>query len=94
MRRFAARDRDDRRAALIDRGHALVVRQPLVQDLVGIVDLAAAGAGEIAAEQGLEHQHQRIALAAHQLLLDEIAADADFLQERYGHYEFSFRSVG
>ena len=37
--------------------------KPLVQDLVGIIDLAAAGAGEVAAEQRLEHQHERIALA-------------------------------
>jgi hypothetical protein len=41
----------------------------------GIVDLAAADAGEVAAEQRLEHQHQRVVLAAKQLLLDEVRAD-------------------
>ena len=60
--RLAAGDGDGRRAAFVDRLHALLVRQALVQDLVRIIDLAAAGAGQVAAEQGLQHQHQRIRL--------------------------------
>ena len=79
--RLAAGDRDHRRAALVDRVEALLHRQALVEDRVRIVDLAAADAGEIAAEQRLQHQHQRIALAAPQLLLEQIGADAHFLDE-------------
>ena len=75
QQRFAAGDGDRRRAAFVDRVHAFVEGQALVEDLVGIVDLAAAGAGEVAAEQRLQHQHQRIALAAGQMLLDDIGAD-------------------
>ena len=83
--RLAAGDRHGRRAAFVDRFHALVIDEALVQDLVGIIDLAAAGAGQIAAEQRLQHQHQRIALAPHQVLLDDIGADARRLLERNTH---------
>src|SRR5665213_3453530 len=54
---LAAGDRHDGRAAFVDRLEAFRDREALVQDLVGIVDLAAAGAGEVAAEQRLEHEH-------------------------------------
>jgi len=57
-----------------DRVHALLHRHALVQDLIGIIDLAAAGAGQVAAEQRLQHQHQRV-LLARQLLLHHIGAD-------------------
>ena len=83
--RLAAGDGDHRRAALVDRVEAFLHRQPPVQDRVRIVDLAAAEAGEIAAEQRLQHQHQRIALAPHELLLEQISADAHFLQKRNRH---------
>ena len=63
QQRFAAGDGDHRSAAFIDRGQAFVDRQPLIEDLVGIIDLAAARAGKVAAEQRLEHEHQRIAAA-------------------------------
>ena len=64
--RLAAGDRHHRRAAFVDRVEAFLHRQALVQDRVRIIDLAAADAGEIAAEQRLQHQHERIALAARQ----------------------------
>src|SRR3546814_16935743 len=56
-------------------------RQATVQDLVGIVDLAAAWAGEVAAEQRLEHEHQRIAAVAAEPLLHDIGAHAELLNE-------------
>ena len=73
------------RAALVDRLHAFGDRQALVQDLRRIVDLAAAGAGQVAAEQRLQHQHQRVALAPEQMLLHHIGADAERLVQRHGH---------
>ena len=76
--RLAARDRDHRRAALVDRVEAFLHRQAPVEDRIRIVDLAAARAGEIAAEQRLQHQHERIALAAEELLLQEVGADLHF----------------
>ena len=54
---------DHRRAAFVDRVEALLHGdRRWLKIAIGIVDLAAAGAGEIAAEQRLQHQHERIAL--------------------------------
>jgi hypothetical protein len=55
---FAPGDRHGRRAAFLDRFHALLEAEPLVEDGVGIVDLAAARAGKVAAEQRFQHEHQ------------------------------------
>src|SRR5262249_6908126 len=66
--RLAAGNRYHRRAALLDRGEALLDRQVLSQNLRRILDLAAARAGEIASEQRLEHEDERITLAAGELL--------------------------
>ena len=82
---FAARDRDDRCAAFIDRLKALLDRQAFVQDRIGIVDLAAPGAGQVAAEQGLEHQHQGIFLNPLEALFHNVGADAQLLDQWYGH---------
>ena len=48
-------------------------------------DLAAARAGEVAAKQRLQHQDERIALTAQEMLLDDIGADLRNVTERYGH---------
>ncbi len=68
QQRLAAGDRHHRRAAFVDRLQAFRDRQALVQDFGRIVDLAAAGAGQVAAEQRLQHQHQRIALPPGKML--------------------------
>ena len=83
QQRLAAGDDDDRRAAFVDGREAIVERQALIEDLVGIIDLAASRAGEIAAEQGLEHQDERKALASRQALANHIGADLRHLQNRY-----------
>ena len=85
QQRFAAGDHHHGRAAFVDRLHAVFIRQALVQDLVGIVDLAAARAGEIAAKQRLEHQDQGIAFPSEQMLLEDIGADARPLNDRDSH---------
>ena len=56
-------------------------RHVLVQDRIRIVDLPAAGASEIAPEQGFEHQHKRVALAAGQALANDVATDIQFLKK-------------
>src|SRR4030095_13395093 len=48
---LAAGDRNDRRAALVHRREALLDRQVFSQDLRRVLDLAAAGASEITAEE-------------------------------------------
>jgi hypothetical protein len=86
--RLAAGDRHHRRAALVGGIPAFLRRHAAIEDRIGIVDLAAADAGQIAAKQRLKHQHQRIALSAKQFLLHQVAADTHFLEERYCHYRF------
>jgi hypothetical protein len=83
--RLAARDRDDGCAALVDGAQSVLDGHALAQDFVGIVDLTAARAGEIALEQRLEHQHERIALVAFELLLEDVPRDAIRLNDRDTH---------
>src|SRR5262245_58621142 len=83
--RLAARDRDPGGAALVDRVEALLDGEPAIQDRVGIVDLAAAEAGEIAAKQRLQHQHQRVTFAAQELLLEDVGAESDLPVKRNSH---------
>ncbi len=77
---FAAGNGHDGRAALVHRLQGVLDADPLLQDLLRIVDFAAAGAGEIALEQGFQHQHERIALVAAQLAAGDIARDLVHLQ--------------
>ena len=76
---FATGNRDHRRAAFLDRLDTFGDRHAAVQNFVGIIDLAAAGAGEVAAEQGLQHQDQGIAVLSFQTLLEYVAADGNRL---------------
>src|SRR5580704_6785059 len=85
QQRLAARHDDHRSAALVDRGQGVLNGDPFVKNGVGIVDLAAAGASEVAPEQRLQHQHQRIALATGQVLPNDISADPYNLSEWYAH---------
>src|SRR5262249_60036744 len=70
--RFAAWDCHHWGAALVHRSEALLDRKPSIEDRIGIIDLATTGAREVAPEQRLEHDHQRIALAAKQPLLEQV----------------------
>src|SRR6185295_14491284 len=95
--RLAARNGDHRRAALVDRVEAFLDREALIEDRIRIIDLAAARAREIAAEQRLQHQHERIALTTKKLLLHDVGADLDFSQKRYRHpmtFQILYRLTG
>ncbi len=85
QQRLAAGDRDHRRAAFVDGAERVLDRHALIEDLVGIVDLAAARTSEVAAKQRLEHQHQWIALAPAKALAHHIATDSQLLPKRYSH---------
>src|SRR6516225_2108793 len=91
--RFPAGNGDHRRAALIGGIPTFLRRHAAIEDRVRIVDLAATGASEVATEQRLQHQNKRVALPAKQSLLDQIAADTHFLEERYSHYTFKTFSL-
>ncbi|MNT18286.1 hypothetical protein D3C72_1534770 [compost metagenome] len=84
QQRLAAGDGHHGRAALVHGLQAFRHGQALVQDGVRIVDLAAAGAGEVAAEQGFQHQGERIALLPGEVLASNIGANAGDLQKRNG----------
>ena len=51
----------------------------------GILDFAAAGAGEVAAEEGFEHEDEGVALAAAELLTEDVGGDGPHLGKRDGH---------
>src|SRR5262249_43423161 len=82
QQRLAAGNRHHRRAAFIDGLQAFANGEPLVQNLVRIVDLAATRASKIATEQRLEHEHEWIALATREMLKKHVGPDHGFLQKR------------
>jgi hypothetical protein len=61
--RLATGDRNDGRAAFLGRMQSVGDRNPLVQDFIRIIDLAASRAFQIAAEQRFQHHHERVFLA-------------------------------
>ncbi len=71
--RLAAGDGDHGGAAFVDGAEAFFGGEVLLQDVGGVLDLAASGAGQVAAEQRFEHEDQRILLAAGELLAQDIA---------------------
>jgi len=83
--RFSARDGDGGHAALFHGAEALFGRQLTLQNMTGILDLPAAGARQVAAIERLQHEHQRVALAALQLLLEDITGDGPHLRRGNGH---------
>ena len=54
-----------------------------------MLDLAAAGAGQVAGEQRLDLHDQRVLLAAQQLLAQQVGADAQVLAKGDGHQRTS-----
>ena len=85
QKRLAAGNRHDRGAAFIDGMQGIRHGDSLIEDFVGIIDLAAAGAGEIAAKERLEHQHKRIALAPGQMLANHVGPDKSLLPQWNTH---------
>ena len=83
--RFAAGDGDCGYAALFDGAEALFGRKFAFENMTGILDLPAAGAREIAAVERLQHEHQRVAFAALQLLLEHIAGNGPHLRRGNRH---------
>src|SRR5664280_1000195 len=83
--RLAAGDGHHRRTALVHRAETFLGREVLLEHVRGILDLAASGASQIAAEERLQHQHQRIALAALDLLLQDVRSDRPHLRNRNTH---------
>ena len=70
---LAAADRDDGGAALVHRTEALLEAHLLVIRVLVLHDAAAAGAGQVARVEGLEHEHQRVVLPSREPLLRDVA---------------------
>ncbi len=85
QQRLAAGDGDHRGPALVDGLEAVGRRQLLLQHVGRVLDLPAPGAGQVAAEQRLQHQHQRVVLVAAELLAEHVAGHGPHLRDRYGH---------
>ena len=83
--RLAAGDRDHRRAALLDRSDRLLDRHAPAQLVLGVLDLAAARAGEVALEQRLELDDQRKLLAFREALAHQVDAHARALSDLHRH---------
>src|SRR5262249_29541028 len=81
----APRDGLPRRLARTDGMQAFLDRQPAIEDWIGIVDLAATDARKVAAKQRLQHQHERIAFAPQEFLLEDVGADTHFFEKRNSH---------
>jgi hypothetical protein len=78
---FAAGDRHDRRAAVLDGREALLGSEVSAQDVDRMLDLAAPAASEVAAEERFEHQHERIPFAARNALTYDVRPDCHNLLE-------------
>ena len=83
--RLAAGDRHDRGAAFLGGVKRVLDRDALVQNLFRVIDLAAARACKVAAEERLKHQHERIAFAPSQVLADDVTPDLGDLPEWNSH---------
>ena len=83
--RLAAGDGDHGRAAFVDGLEAFLGRKVLLEDVGRILDFAAARAGQIAAEQRLEHEHQRVAPAALEALLEDVGCYGPHLRDWHWH---------
>ena len=73
QQRFAAGDGHHGHAALFHGRKTLLGRELLLQNMRRILHFAAARAGQVAAEQRLQHEHQRKTLVAFHPLLEHIA---------------------
>src|SRR5262249_35926521 len=88
------RDRHGRDAAFLDRAEALLGSQLLFQDMARILNLPAAGAGQIAAVERLEHQHERVPLPSLQLLAQDVSGDPPHLGRGDRHIFFAYTKAG
>src|ERR1700686_1272202 len=87
--RLTAGGRNQRRSAFIHRFETVFRGEIGFQDVGGVLDLAASSASQVAAEQRLEHEHERIALASGQFLAQDVRSHCPHLG--YGNCHCSSR---
>jgi len=82
---FATGDRNHGGSALIGGGPALFGGQPFIENVVRVLDFATARTGEVATEEGLEHEDERVSFVAAQFLPENIGSDRPSLTDRDWH---------
>ena len=83
--RLTAGNRYDRCTAFIHCGKALLGREMRPQHLGGMLDLATASTGEVAAKERLEHEHEGIPCVATQSLHGNVTQDGHHLSDGHTH---------
>jgi len=83
---FAAEYGDDWCATFFDCFHALVEGEFLFEYVCGVLDFAASGAGEIAAEDGFEHEDEWVVFSSFESLFYDIGCDGVHLADWYTHW--------
>src|SRR5882724_727690 len=83
--RLAARDRNHRGAAFVHGLETLLRRKLSLEDVSRILDLAATGTGEVAAEQRLKHKDEWILFASGDLLPEHITSHRPHLRNGNTH---------
>jgi hypothetical protein len=82
---FAAGDGNHGGTALVSRRPALFRSEAFAENVIGILDFTAAGAGEVATKEGLEHENERVALVAAEFLPEDIRSDGPSLADGNWH---------
>src|SRR5690348_14265225 len=85
QQRLTTRNRHRRRSAFFHRLEAFLRCELHLQHVTGILDLSAARTRQIAAEERLQHEDERVALAALHLLFQDVGCYGPGLRNRYGH---------
>ena len=83
--RLAAGNADHGRVALFHRAEAFGGSKVFFQDVGRVLNFAAAGARQVAAEQRFQHQDQGIALAPGELLPQHVTRYRPHLRNWYRH---------
>jgi len=77
--RLAAGDGNHGRAAFVDGSETLFRSEIFLEDVGGVLDLAASGASQVTAEEGLKHQHERVLLAPGEFLAQDVGRNSPHL---------------
>src|SRR5580692_5628129 len=85
QQRLSARNRNCWSPALIDRAETFLGRKLRLEYMRGILNLSTTSTRQIAAEQRLQHQHQRILLASLDFLLEDVSRRRPHLRNWYSH---------
>jgi hypothetical protein len=82
---FATGNGDHGGATLIGGGPALFRGEALAENVVGILDFAATGAGKVATEERLEHEDERIVFVPTEFLSENVGGNGPCLADGNWH---------